>query len=307
MEVPEGDVELEILSPDFRAQFREPVPANASSVRVRLPWVAHGSVQARVVGLPGMQPVPRTFIRLSPLDLSPSTDEAIRRQRTISSLLSDMPGGRLRLDLVPAGHSRLEIQAPGFAPSVREVHVVRAEMLDLGTIRLEPGAEVRGIVTDGSGEPVAGAWVHLGAIEDFRYEDARHTHTDRDGHFVVSGVSPDATRLVVSADGWAMTTRDLRIPDDLLRADPVRVVLEHGSAIVVQLERDGEPVADFRMVALRLEGELLRIEATDPTGKIRFPGLPAGRWSVGLFGDREDQVVVDVDGSARDYAVALGL
>ncbi len=307
MEVPNGDIELEVLSANFRAQYREPVPVNEDHVRIRLPWVPHGSISARVLGLPGSHPVPRAFVRLSPLDLGETDDESVRSQRTITSVRADMPGGRLRLDLVPAGRSRLEIQAPGWAPFVAEVTVARGEELDLGTIRLEPGADVHGIVTDAEGEPIPGAWVHLGEPEDLRYEDARHTHTGRDGQFELGGVSPDATKIVVAADGWAPTTRELRIPDDLVRSGPLRIVLERGSAIAVQIVRDDQPVEDLRLIALKRGDELIAVEATDLAGKIRFSGLPAGTWTVALFGDREEEAQVTVDGSPRDYEVRLSL
>ena len=97
------------------------------------------------------------------------------------------------------------------------------------------------------------------------------------------------------------------VADDLVRAEPLRIVLERGSAIVVQLERDGAPVDEFRLVALLRGDELVAVRSTDLSGQIRFRGLSAGTWSVSLFGDREGVSTVEVDGSARDYLVELSL
>src|SRR5690606_33057082 len=121
MEVPEGDVELQFYSPNFVTQTREVVPASVEQVVVRLPWVVTGSVEAVLLGLPGPRPLRAAVVRLTPLDLSATADENVRRQRHVVSAGVRTSAGRLRLERVPVGSSRLTIHVPGYAPFTHDI------------------------------------------------------------------------------------------------------------------------------------------------------------------------------------------
>lgn len=294
MEVPEGPVELQVFSPNFQIQVRERFSAKSEQLLVRLPWIAHGTLEASVLGLPDSRPLSEVLLRIEPLDESPEWDENVRRQRHIPAIAESLVGGRLSFERMPVGRSRVEIVAPGFMPYTTEVDVQRDRTVDLDVIRLEPGAEVRGVVRDVDGKPVAGAFVHVGAEEDLRYEVARRTMTDAQGRFSVSGVAPDAKRLVVVADGYTAKTVELRVPEDLLRAEPLPVVVRRASTLVVQLVRDGEPANELQIVSVAFEGELVAIRGTDTEGRLTLVLDRPGHYQVALFG-REDETAVDVE------------
>src|SRR5690606_5684600 len=196
------------------------------------------------------RPLRAAVVRLTPLDLSATADENVRRQRHVVSAGVRTSAGRLRLERVPVGSSRLTIHVPGYAPFTHDIEVRSYRTTDLGTLRMEPGGTVHGIVRNAAGEPIAGAFVHIGLPEDFDHDVARHTQTDAQGRFTVTGAAPGAERLVVDADGYATGEVALRLPDDLLRDEPLEVVLQRNSAVEVQLVRDGAPAAELQLVAL---------------------------------------------------------
>jgi hypothetical protein len=204
------------------------------------------------------------------------------------------------------GRSRLVIHAPGFGPFEQEIYLRRNEEKTLGTIRLEPGATVRGLVTNLEGQPIAGAFVHLGEEEDLRYEAGRQFVTDPSGRFEIGGVTPASSRLVVLADGYSLTVVDLELPEDLLRVDPLPIVLQPNSSIDVQLVRGGQPVRELHVVALMRKGDIISLIVSDEDGRVHFEAPGQGTYVVAPFGsDEETGVPVVVEGAPREYSVRL--
>src|SRR5690606_18580456 len=103
----------------------------------------------------------------------------------------------------------------------------------------------------------AGAFVFVGRAADLQHEIARRTMTDASGRFRVGGISPESCRLVVAAQGFMSRTVDLRIPQDLLRDEPLAIELRRGSELAVQLERDGAPAAEVQIVGIEHEGQVV--------------------------------------------------
>ena len=88
-------------------------------------------------------------------------------------------GGRFHFDRVRLGEMILTVDAPGYAPRQRRIHV--APNTETQRFTLEGGRSVRGQVTDETGSPVAGACV---VLNDW------HTHTGQDGSFYWSIEAP---------------------------------------------------------------------------------------------------------------------
>jgi len=79
------------------------------------------------------------------------------------------------------------------------------QLLD-GTLvfHLGEGISVRGVVVDGSGQPIVNADVHVGHLGDSRSRDAQ---TGSDGSFRVSGCQPGEGIISAGADGrWRCAT-----------------------------------------------------------------------------------------------------
>jgi len=286
LDVPEGAVDLQVFTPDFKASVREQVSANEDDILLRLPWVAQGTIEGRIEGLvsEGGAAPGQVLLRVTPVEMRDEWDENERRQRELRATTLPLVGRRFSYDRVPVGRSRIQIVAPGFAPYEREVEVARGESLDLGTCRLEPGLEIRGRALDPDGLPIAGAFAHVGPATDFSQELARRTISDQDGVFRLRGIAPSASTVVVFADGYLVGSREIRVPDDVFAEEPVAIVLQRAPEVTVRVVEDGEEVVGVRLVAVRCDGELDRIQGTGADGRVRFVPERAGTYEVELFG-----------------------
>lgn len=286
LDVPEGAIELQVFTPDFQASVREQVSANEEDILLRLPWVAQGTIEGRIEGLASQDDAApgQVLLRVTPVEAPADLDENVLRQRELRATTLPLVGGRFSYDRIPVGRSRVQIVAPGFAPYEREVEVVRGESLDLGTCRLEPGLEIRGRVVDPDGRPVAGAFAHVGLATDFAQELARRRITDQDGSFRLRGIAPGASTVVVYADGFLVGSREIRVPEDVFAADAVAIVLQRAPEVTVRVVEDGKEVVGVRVVAVRCDGQLDRIQGTDADGRVRFVPERAGVYEAELIG-----------------------
>lgn len=311
LDVPEGTVELQVFTPDFQASVREQVSANEEDILLRLPWVAQGTVEGRIEGLAsedGSAPG-QVLFRVTPVEPPPDEDEDARRWQLQRATTLPLVGGRFSYDRVPVGRSRIQIVAPGFAPYEREVEVVRGESLDLGTCRLEPGLELRGRAVDPDGRPIAGAFAHLGLATDFSQELARRRMSDQDGSFRLRGIAPGASTVVVYADGFLVGSREIRVPEDIFAAEPVAIVLQRAPEVSIRVVEGGKEVVGVRVVAVRCDGKLDRIQGTDADGRVRFVAERAGSYEAELIGyDPAPSVRFEIlDGSSPiDVEIEVG-
>jgi len=310
LDVPEDDIELSVFADtqlhELRVHRTVRVPLDQSSITIELPMVPSGTVVGRVLGLPGRTPLAGGIMRVESLDPR-AGKEVLDGQRNVHSRWIAMSGGELRVERFPAGRSRLTLQCQGFAPFVDEIDVAPGQRHDLGSILLEPGAMVRGVVVDSAGEPLAGARVFLGDELDrlprLRSVAVAGTLTAADGSFQLSGVSPDADTVVVSAEGYATQLRELVIPDDLLREDPMRIAVHEGATIEVKV-KDGKRHQELTMVFLKKDGELRDAGRADERGMVRFRHQSPGNYEVFLLDDPESARSIEV-GAESLYQVEL--
>jgi RNA polymerase sigma factor (sigma-70 family) len=122
---------------------------------------------------------------------------------------------------------------------------------------LDSGVNVRGVVVDASGEPVAGAKVYVG-VPGFTY---RETTTSDLGDFVLTQCETGERPITAIAEGLAGTT--LRT-DFALGMPPVRLVLARGRTVRLQaLDPTGGPATNAE---ISLNPEPLRIYFRKKTG-----------------------------------------
>ena len=291
IEAPNRDVALVVGQFDRTARRTIEVEAGQDHVDVRIEAARTGAVNARLLGLPGRKPLPGVLVRFA-------RDEG---EGAIPSRWFELDAGMLRNPLFPAGKSHVVFWAEGYAPSSRVVEVAAGEEVDLGDIVLEPGCELRGVVRDGSGAPIAGAEAFLGEETDF-YEYQATTRSGSDGAFVVRGVASQAANLLLRAPGYAWKSTALRLPEDALSMSPLEVVLERGSTIEVRVAGAD---ASGSMVVLRQGSRVVATAEVDERGVATFGNRAPGAYTVQRFGDDRTRVVATIRGSGEVVRVEL--
>ncbi len=170
---------------------------------------------------------------------------------------------------------------------------------DVGTLTLEVGAAIEGVVRDFHRRPVGGAQVkvHQNNIDQRRPHDPeiRTAVTDKDGTFRIGELRADLADLVVEAEGYERFEMTAVRP----RAGGlIEVQLGEGARLVGRvLDADGEGVANA-YIWLSLERnpsigrtawstDPRRHEArTDGDGRFHFDAVGAGPWSVEVGGEQ---------------------
>ena len=170
---------------------------------------------------------------------------------------------------------------------------------DVGTLTLDVGAAIEGVVRDFQRRPVGGAQVkvHQNNIDQRRPHDPeiRTAVTDTDGTFRIGGLRAEPADLVVEAEGYERFEMAAVRPQ---AGSPIEVQLGEGARLVGRvLDADGEGVANA-YIWLRLERnpsigrtawstDPRRHEArTDGDGRFHFDAVGAGPWLVEVGGEQ---------------------
>ncbi|MGE3174991.1 MAG: carboxypeptidase regulatory-like domain-containing protein [Planctomycetota bacterium] len=292
LEAPSRAVELQIGLGDDTGVRVVPVPLGTDEVEVAIDAPPNCTISGSVVCLPGRRTASGVLLRISRGDGDDSR---------VTARWIELQAGRLRHPLFPAGRSRVTFWCEGQAPVVRELDLAAGEEHALGELLFEPGATLRGRVVDEAGAPVAGAEVFLGEECDLQVYQSQN-HTAADGAFSVRGVSSAAASLVVRSPGYAARVVPLRLPQDVLGAEPLQVRLERGSTIRVEVGGDG---AAGVMLVLRRGGRVLSTAETDEDGTAVFANCGPGDYVVQRFDDERQQAAVRVERSGEEIAVDL--
>lgn len=152
------------------------------------------------------------------------------------------PEGRFVLRRLPAGNVTVQVSAPGYAFGRQHVTIeYPGEHVTDVVVRLQRGHVLKGLVTNSTGEPVAGAIVSIshcapGDVRS-RYGLQRVAKSNDEGEFEITGVSPEAQRVYAHhnqyAPGWAGVNLNSSGPTS------VRIVLTKGGAIEGMVTLDG--------------------------------------------------------------------
>ena len=206
--------------------------------------------------------------------------------------------GAFESDEVPAGHVLVIARPAG--PDSDEVGWeglwIQREEHEI-TVRLRPGAEVRGAVQDGEGRARAGLVVEaewegtpaLGQLEDElgALICDRTATTAADGSFALRGLLPGDYDLRVQGPRGELARDERVLPEaGVTRWDPV--IAAGGSIHVRVLDPDGRAVAGWLVAASEREdsagrGELLG-DSTDSEGRAELRDLDLRReWQIHLY------------------------
>ncbi len=285
LEAPNRDAELVVAFGSRSVRRLVTAAAQKDRVEVSLAVPANGSVSARVLELPGRKPVAGVLLRLQPLDGSAPAE----------SRWAELDEGALVEARVPAGHWRITFWAEGRAPTFVQVQIRPGEHQDLGALLLEPGSELRGVLRDEAGQPIAGAEVFLGEEADLLHYQAQQ-RTGPDGSFVVRGVSSLAANLIVRAAGFAWTAKPLRLPEDVLASEPLQVVAARGSTILVESLDDESEGATLLLLR---NGRVLGVAEIGADGIAAFENRGVGDYEIQRFGDDHRRLRVRIDGNGQ--------
>ena len=217
------------------------------------------------------------------LEEDPERRAPIEDAGTLPGSVRSGPGGKFRIGGIPARDVVLLLDAPEHCPVA---HVVRQESqeqgteTDVGTIRLERGAPLSGVVASSDGTPVPGAEV---TVRGRRSSDPfqRRTLTGTDGGFHFR-VPPEAElSLEVHAAGWAPLSATLESHDD----QAILLTLYRPAALRgIAKDPEGRPVVPLRVELRGIDpaGGSFRtsLEQADPAGEFRVPDLSPGAYEV---------------------------
>lgn len=198
------------------------------------------------------------------------------------------PAGRHRMGGLAPGPWKVELDVPGFLPVALDLELDAGELLDLGTVSLDRGASVQGVLLGPAGIPLAGARVAtvrpnvLGNLAARRLGDEHETIADEEGFFLLSGLDGGDLCLTVSHAAVPDTALPAGEAEPFAVTDLGTVLLGRGTAVAGRVhDAAGDPVTD---VGVELRAGVLRNpclwlrSSPDDEGRFLFPRVAAGRY-----------------------------
>lgn len=315
--LPPGVYDLVVLRPDGLETCHPGVETATSGVVIHLGRAA--SVRGYVADLsgaavPGIRLVAERQEEMIQLPLPAASFNKV--VNTVARLQQDRPrryrtgrdGGFVLAPLAP-GRYLLSIDETGFLPIQRSFEVDWGQDLDLGTLRLDRGESLRGMVSSIAGIPIEGAQVLASPVQtnfltmgnsvsDF-LSGRTVTVTDAAGSFVLAGLPRGQYRLMVTALGYAPGSTS----DAMTGGEPVTIRLEPGALVTGRVidEGSGEPVPGARVRASEMRTD------TDEEGRFELDGVAPRDRSMNPFGGQmgpqggETGTTVRIRASARGY------
>jgi hypothetical protein len=180
----------------------------------------------------------------------------------------------------------VRIEAPGRRVEVRTVVLPHGGEIDLGTVELHAGHEVRGIVRGPDGRPVPGAHVTARPAAE-EEEGVWGADTDDGGWFTLVDLPPGRYGLS-PFDGEVQAEVEVGpvdVPDVALVTD------RHAAIEVTVLDAQGRPASAVHVVAANEKGHEILWTETD--GRAVFDRLEAGRWAVAWASARHERPSID--------------
>ena len=291
---PEIPLRLEGKAPGYAAATLdlEALEPRDARVGLRLVLDRGSSLSGRVIGLGEPLAGAELTALLQPQGSSPMVLLARMRQLSEEQATADEQGLFEYRNLRP-GTYRLTVSAPGFASLLMPGIEVGAGGADVGSLELEPGVEITGVVVDGDDQPVQGAEVRANSQQSQLFgmgdrNDEPQAVSGPDGAFTV------ADRRAGERVDLAVTHEDYQpagVPG-VLAPNPqeVRIVLQLGARLSgTVVDPSGGPVADARVSVMVDEADFdpsgmgvrgfrFPVRAsTDDTGRFELQQVPSGK------------------------------
>ena len=294
-QLPEGPLRLHADADGFDSleEFTD-VAGDTANVRVRGVWL--GRVRMRLATSDG-----------KPLPTSVEVNVGIPGEPHPFEGTADVLDGWIVVSEFSGDDEQLVVDVPGYAPVVRTLRVAPGKEVDLGTVTLDAGHDVDGVVVTPEGVPIPNAAVHAAG-------DRATDRTARDGGFHLTRLPAGPVDLVVAAEGY-LTLADVEILVGAPRKEPLRLVLHRASVVRAKVERpDGKPAAGERLVVMpvlddaehRLDPDQRAFRTEEdgtfvvslPPGPYRIEAQEGDRWV--LLGE-----ITLAEGEHRDLSLRL--
>jgi large repetitive protein len=199
--------------------------------------------------------------------------------------------GKIAITDVSPGRYSLRFEGPDFVttPSI-DVVVADGQPTDIGTIQVEHGRTVEGVVVDTTGRPVATATVLAGPVlvgtgttadsgtraPGFQGEIKR-VHTAADGRFTLHGLS--AIPLSIVAE-HASLGRSSPVTLDASASAPLRLVLAPTASIAGAVKHAGQPIAAPIVAQPHASPLAMSIVLAGADGTFHVDRIAPGRYSI---------------------------
>ena len=221
-------------------------------------------------------------------------------------------GGEFRIEGVPTGRQYLVVEGPDVVREGRaDVEIAPGEVHDLGTLIVERGRTVAGVVVDEAGAPVAGALVVIGrelrgdgaALVSADEAPLRQAITGADGRFSLRGLG-DGTHVLAADHDAVGRSRTVDVPAgtaDLELTLPLRVT----GAVQGFARRNGSG-SDVFVVLRPVEAANAQwFLSAGPDGSFRFDRIAPGAYVVWAGVERGSKLG-GADGMGRRGEVRSG-
>jgi protocatechuate 3,4-dioxygenase beta subunit len=224
---------------------------------------AGAALQGQVLGRG--QPVSGAELRLWPARREPPYT-ATERGAPYATATADREG-RFRIDDLPAGATRVQVRAAGYAKHLASVVLPALGRADV-TLELEPAATLHGSVTSALGGALAGAQVTVTRPDELQGASAT---VAGDGSYRIDDAPLGAARVTFARRGYATSCRSLVLAGEATRCD---AVLQQEPAVRGRLQDEaGRPLAGWNVMGYVLGGRSREWERarTDASGRFRLP------------------------------------
>jgi len=204
------------------------------------------------------------------VELEPAGDPSRSSMGFAGDIAFSDEHGAWQLDSLGSGdylvHASSMRHAAG--PQVRVVHDGSRPSAGV-VLRVEPGAQIAGLVVDETGRPIAEAQVMA----------AHHLETtDARGAFVIEGLEPGSYDVSASTTTHGAPAQQVML-DRRGRAQ-VTLTLERSSLAGVVVDHDGQPFGDAVVFASSDVDHRFHIGHCDDAGRFDLGGVPAGHYKV---------------------------
>jgi hypothetical protein len=184
--------------------------------------------------------------------------------------------GRFVLRNAPRGKRTIECFHPHFLRKADQVQIGEEPRHDAGTIVLERGMKITGVVVDTDGQPVVDAQVTASKRQRDRTGVQRafgglNDQTDAAGKFGFYGLEPGEYRLSVSKDGFFVDPAVVAAG-----TEGHRIAVVAAGELKGFVRAEGKPVAEARISA-RIEGGSNAWATTGSDGRFTLGQLPPGK------------------------------
>lgn len=254
----------------YKALF---APAEIGDVEPGMPRItfvleAQSTISGRVVSASSRAPLKNFKLAVFPVP-PPQVDIQSMRATLPWRVFQD-PGGHFLVENVPNDTPLIVAGlGEGHAMGYIEVEPIPlTESLSDVVVYLPIGGRVMGRVCDPRGSAIADAAIHVGA----RTTGVAEAHTDAQGRFEVTTISPDDTVLTASRSGYAPSSVEITTPGR------VTIVMERGGMIEGMVTQGGKPVPGIPVNAQMARQAVVtaRNGETDMEGHYRLTGFPDG-------------------------------